>query len=189
MLNNFSIKTSFKSSNFLSYWASKAKISSLSCALFLLSFTALANNFFSITTPCSEGDAFKEASFTSPALSPKIALNSFSSGVGSDSPFGVILPIKISPGFTSAPTRIIPFSSRSFVASSETLGISLVNSSFPNFVSLTSKEYSPICIDVNISSRTTFSEITIASSKLYPFHGINATFMFLPNASSPFWVA
>ena len=99
------------------------------------------------------------------------ARNNFSSGVGSDSPFGVILPIRISPGFTSAPIRIIPFSSKSLVASSETFGISLVNSSVPSFVSLTSKEYSSICIDVKMSSRTTLSEITIASSKLYPFHG------------------
>ena len=37
---------------------------------------------------------------TSPALSPKIALKSFSSELGSDSPFGVIFPIRISPGFT-----------------------------------------------------------------------------------------
>ena len=53
-------------------------------------------NTLSITTPLNEGLAFKEASFTSPALSPKIALRSFSSGVGSDSPFGVILPMIIS---------------------------------------------------------------------------------------------
>ena len=39
-------------------------------------------------------EAFNDASFTSPALSPKIARNNFSSGVGSDSPFGVILPIR-----------------------------------------------------------------------------------------------
>ena len=102
----------------------------------------LENNFLLITTPLSEESAFKEASFTSPALSPKIALNNFSSGVGSDSPFGVILPIKISPGFTSAPILIIPFSSKSLVASSETLGISAVNSSIPSLVSLTSNEYS-----------------------------------------------
>ena len=150
-----------------------------------LSLIERENSFFSITTPRNDGEAFKEASLTSPALSPKMARSSFSSGVGSDSPFGVILPIRISPGFTSAPIRIIPYSSRSFVASSETLGISLVNSSAPNFVSLTSREYSSICIEVKISSRTTFSEITIASSKLYPFHGIKATLRFLPNANSP----
>ena len=85
-----------------------------------------------------EGEALSEASLTSPALSPKIALNNFSSGVGSDSPFGDIFPIRISPPLTHAPTRIIPFSSRSFVASSLTFGISFVSSSSPNFVSLTS---------------------------------------------------
>ena len=118
------------------------------------------------TIPFNDGGAFNEASFTSPALSPKIALNNFSSGVGSDSPFGVILPIKISPGLTSAPTLIIPFSSKSDVASSLTFGISFVSSSIPNLVSLTSMEYSSICNDVKTSSLTTFSEITIASSKL-----------------------
>ena len=112
--------------------------------LLVLSLTARLNNFLSITTPLKDGEAFRDASLTSPALSPKIALNSFSSGVGSDSPFGVILPIKISPGFTSAPILIIPFSSRSLVASSETFGMSLVNSSVPNFVSRTSREYSSI---------------------------------------------
>ena len=95
-----------------------------------------------MTIPLSDGGAFKDASFTSPALSPNIALKSFSSGVGSDSPLGVIFPIRMSPDLTSAPTLIIPFSSRSEVASSLTLGISLVNSSIPSFVSLTSREYS-----------------------------------------------
>ena len=96
----------------------------------------------SITTPRNDGGAFNEASLTSPALSPKIARKSFSSGEGSVSPLGVIFPIKISPSFTSAPIRINPFSSRSFVASSETLGISEVNYSKPRFVSRTSNEYS-----------------------------------------------
>ena len=71
-------------------------------------------NFVSITTPLSDGEAFKEASFTSPALSPKIALSNFSSGVGSVSPLGVILPIRISPSLISAPILMIPFSSRFF---------------------------------------------------------------------------
>ncbi|CAI8288083.1 MAG: Uncharacterised protein [Bacteroidota bacterium] len=164
-------------------------MASLSCERLRLSFKIRVNSFLLITTPFNDGDAFNEASFTSPALSPKMARSSFSSGVGSDSPFGVILPIRISPAPTSAPTRIIPFSSKSLVASSETLGISLVNSSLPNLVSRTSSEYSSMWIEVKISSRTTFSEITIASSKLYPFHGINATFIFLPRASSPFSVA
>ena len=139
---------------------------SFSSVLFFLSLIFLENNFLLMTTPLNDESAFKEASFTSPALSPKIALNNFSSGVGSDSPFGVILPIMMSPGFTSAPILIIPFSSRSLVASSETFGISAVNSSIPNLVSRTSKEYSSTWIEVNQSSRTTFSLITIASSKL-----------------------
>ena len=162
---------------------------SFSSALFFLSLIFLENNFLSMTTPWSEESALREASFTSPALSPKMALRSFSSGVGSDSPFGVILPIMMSPGFTSAPIRIIPFSSRSLVASSETFGISEVSSSIPSLVSRTSSEYSSIWIEVNQSSRTTFSLITIASSKLYPFQGMKATTRFLPMASSPFSVA
>ena len=40
-------------------------------------------------------------------------------------------------------------------------------------------------IDVNISSRTTRSEITIASSKLYPFQGMKATLRLRPKANSP----
>jgi hypothetical protein len=95
-----------------------------------------------MTTPVTDGETFKEASLTSPALSPKIALSNFSSGVGSLSPFGVIFPIRISPSFTSAPTLMIPFSSKSLVASSLTFGISGVNSSRPLFVSLTSRLYS-----------------------------------------------
>ena len=154
-----------------------------------MSLNDLTNNFLSITIPFNDGGALRDASLTSPALSPNIALSSFSSGVGSDSPFGVIFPIKISPGLTSAPTLIIPFSSNSLVASSLTFGISSVSSSVPSLVSLTSIAYSSMWIEVNTSSRTTFSEITIASSKLYPFQGINATLRFLPKANSPSWVA
>ena len=49
--------------------------------------------------------------------------------------FGVILPTRISPGFTSAPTRMTPSWLRSLRASSPTLGISRVISSGPSFVS------------------------------------------------------
>ena len=136
----------------------------LSVAFDLRFFIAFENNFVSMTTPRKDGVAFKEASFTSPALSPKIARNNFSSGEGSDSPLGVILPIKISPGSTRAPTRIIPLSSKSFVASSLTLGISDVNSSIPRFVSRTSRIYSSTCTEVKKSSRTMRSFSTIASS-------------------------
>ena len=186
---SFSSKVFLRLSN--SFWNlfSTSSNFSFSSLLFFLSLMFLENSFLSTTTPLNEESAFSEASFTSPALSPKIALNSFSSGVGSDSPFGVIFPIRMSPGFTSAPILIIPFSSRSLVASSDTFGISAVSSSIPSLVSRTSKEYSSMWIEVNQSSRTTFSLITIASSKLYPFHGMNATTRFLPNANSPFSVA
>jgi hypothetical protein len=81
----------------------------LSAFFDFLSLIDLENNFLSITTPKMMGPAFNEASLTSPALSPKIARRSFSSGEGSDSPFGVIFPIRISPGVTSAPIRIYHF--------------------------------------------------------------------------------
>jgi hypothetical protein len=68
-------------------------------------------------------------------LSPKIARRSFSSGESWLSPFGVILPTRMSPGFTSAPMRTTPASSRSFRASSPTFGMSFVISSLPSFVS------------------------------------------------------
>ena len=46
-----------------------------------------------------------------------------------------------------------------------------------------------ICNEVNKSSRTTRSDKIIASSKLYPFQGIKATWIFLPRANSPLLVA
>ena len=101
-----------------------------------------------MTVPDTPGGVFREASFTSPALSPNIARKSFSSGVGSVSPLGVILPTSISPGAILAPIRIIPFSSKLRVASSDTLGISRVNSSSPRLVSLTCCSNSVICIEV-----------------------------------------
>ena len=163
--------------------------SSLSVNLDFLSFIVFEYNDLPITTPWSAGLVFKDASFTSPAFSPNIARSNFSSGVGSDSPFGVIFPIRISPVFACEPTLIIPYSSKSLVAFSEIFGISAVNSSAPLLVSLTFTKCSAICSDVNKSSLTTLSDKTIASSKLYPFHGINATFKFLPIANSPFSVA
>ena len=77
-----------------------------------------------------------DVSLTSAAFSPKIALNKRSSGANSVSLFGVILPTRISPGFTSAPMRITPSGPKSDKASSPTLGISRVISSGPSFVSL-----------------------------------------------------
>ena len=70
----------------------------------------------------------------------------------------------MSSGLTYAPTRIIPFSSRSLIASSDTLGISLVISSSPNFVVLDSISNSSMCNDVKTSSFLNLSEIKIASS-------------------------
>ena len=162
--NNLSTNKVFKLAIFSSYSSSNFGKIALSVNLDLRFLTAFENKAVSITTPRKDGVAFKEASFTSPALSPKIARNNFSSGDGSDSPFGVILPIKISPGSMRAPTRTIPLSSKSLVASSLTLGISEVNSSIPRFVSRTSRMYSSTWTDVKKSSRTIRSFNTIASS-------------------------
>ncbi len=85
----------------------------------------------SMTTPSVPGGTVKEASLTSAAFSPKIARKRRSSGANSVSDFGVILPTRISPGFTSAPMRMIPSSPRLISASSETFGISRVISSLP----------------------------------------------------------
>ena len=52
-----------------------------------------------------------EVSFTSEAFSPKIARNSFSSGVSCVSPLGVTLPTRMSPVTTSAPMYTTPDSS------------------------------------------------------------------------------
>ncbi len=82
-----------------------------------------------MTTPSMPGGTRSEESFTSFAFSPKIAVSSFSSGDSSVSPFGVILPTRMSPGLTWAPMRTMPRSSRSTRASSDTFGISRVISS------------------------------------------------------------
>ncbi len=57
----------------------------------------------STTLPCSPDGSRSEVSFTSRAFSPKIARSSRSSAVSSVSPFGVILPTRMSCGPTSAP--------------------------------------------------------------------------------------
>ncbi len=88
-----------------------------------------------ITVPSTPGGTRSEVSRTSPAFSPKMARSSFSSGESCVSPFGVILPTRMSPGFTSAPMRMMPESSRSFSASSPTFGMSRVISSGPSLVS------------------------------------------------------
>ncbi len=57
----------------------------------------------STTFPCSPEGSRSEVSFTSRAFSPKIARSKRSSAVSSVSPFGVILPTRMSCGPTSAP--------------------------------------------------------------------------------------
>ena len=81
-------------------------ISSLSIERALSSFSIpyLLKTFTSTTIPLEPGGSLSDVSFTSVAFSPNIALNNFSSGVTGLSPFGVTLPTRISPGFTSAPT-------------------------------------------------------------------------------------
>ena len=64
--------------------------------------------FTSMTVPFMPGGTFSDESFTSFAFSPKIAVSSFSSGDSSVSPFGVILPTRMSPGLTCAPIRMMP---------------------------------------------------------------------------------
>ncbi|MNC90148.1 hypothetical protein D3C83_62100 [compost metagenome] len=61
------------------------------------------NTRTSTIVPETPGGSRSEVSRTSLAFSPKMARRSFSSGVIGDSPFGVILPQRMSPGSTSAP--------------------------------------------------------------------------------------
>ncbi len=106
------------------------------------------NTRTSTTVPSMPGGTVSEVSRTSPAFSPKIARSSFSSGVSCVSPFGVILPTRMSPAFTLAPIRTIPDSSRSLRASSDTFGISLVTSSLPSLVSRAWTSNSSMWIEV-----------------------------------------
>ena len=84
-----------------------------------------------ITVPATPGGTRSEVSRTSPAFSPKIARSRRSSGESCVSPFGVILPTRMSSDLTSAPIRTMPDSSRSLSASSPTFGMSRVISSRP----------------------------------------------------------
>ena len=102
----------------------------------------------SITTPSAPGGTRREVSFTSPAFSPKMARNNFSSGESWVSPLGVTLPTRISPDLISAPMRITPDSSRLRNASSLTLGISRVISSLPSLVSRATVSNTSICSEV-----------------------------------------
>ena len=122
-------------------------------------------NTFTLTIlPASPCGTRSELSRTSRAFSPKMARSRRSSAVSSVSPFGVTLPTRISPGRTSAPMRIMPRSSRSFNASSDTFGISRVISSSPSLVSRASQSYSSIWMEVNTSALTKSSLRRIASS-------------------------
>ena len=144
------------------------------------------NILMSTTMPSMPGGALRLASRTSPAFSPKIAFSSRSSGVSSVSPFGVILPTRMSPAFTWAPMRTMPSSSRfgeHLLAHVRDLARDLL---LPAFVSRTCVSNSSMWIDVNMSSLTSLSLMMIASSKLYPRHGMNAHSTLRPSASSPF---
>ena len=112
--------------------------------IFSLSRSLLVVVFTSIIMPFTPDGTTSDVSFTSAAFSPNIARNSFSSGASSVSDFGVILPTRMSPGLTSAPTRITPLRSRFLRASSPTLGMSRVISSGPSFVSRAVTSYSSI---------------------------------------------
>ena len=101
-----------------------------------------------ITVPATPGGTRSEVSRTSPAFSPKIARSRRSSGESWVSPFGVILPTRMSSCFTSAPMRTMPASSRSFRASSPTFGMSRVMSSLPSFVSRATHSNSSMWIEV-----------------------------------------
>ncbi len=119
-----------------------------------------------MTMPLTPGGTRSELSRTSPAFSPKIARSSFSSGESWVSPFGVILPTRMSPGFTSAPMRTMPDSSRSLRASSPTFGMSRVISSLPSLVSRATHSNSSMWIEVKTSSLASRSLTRIESSKL-----------------------
>ncbi len=122
-------------SSSLSFSRRASSLSSIERDLSSFSAPFLEKTFASMTTPSMPGGTRREVSFTSSAFSPKMALRSFSSGESWVSPFGVILPTRMSPGATSAPMRIMPLSSRSFMASSPTFGMSRVISSLPSFMS------------------------------------------------------
>ena len=79
--------------------------------------------------------------------------------------------------------RIMPLSSRSPRSSLFALGISLVISSGPSFVSRASISYSSMCMEVYTSSRTIFS-----LSSTEPSQVINPISAFLPRDISPFFM-
>src|SRR6185312_455053 len=111
-------------------------------------YTLSLHDALPITVPSMPGGTRNELSFTSDAFSPKIARSSFSSGVSCDSPFGVTLPTRMSPTFTSAPMYTMPDLSRRFSACSPTFGMSAVISSGPSLVSRAWQVSSSMWIEV-----------------------------------------
>ena len=121
-----------------SFTALRSSASFRFCPRVIVLFCLRVSSFTSTTIPLTPEGTRNETSFTSPAFSPKMARKSFSSGESSVSDFGATFPTSMLLVPTSAPMRTIPSSSRFFNASSETLGISHVTSSFPRRVSLAS---------------------------------------------------
>ena len=166
MFASASVSCSCKSASFFLYSSCTCFSPFLAAAVVLATFSSLADTFTSITMPVVPLGTRRDVSFTSAAFSPKMARNRRSSGASSVSLLGVILPTRISPGFTSAPTRTTPSGPRSAKASSPTFGISRVISSGPSLVSRAATSYSEMCTEVNTSSFTMRREMVIASSKL-----------------------
>jgi len=129
---------------------SKAESADCSMARVRSSFSPLLRlkTLTSTTVPSIPGGTLRLVFFTSRALSPKMALKSFSSGVSWVSPLGVILPTRMSSGTTLAPRRIMPQSSRLRSISSETFGMSRVISSGPSLVSRATTSNSSMCTEV-----------------------------------------
>ncbi len=85
----------------LRFWATETRTSLLTPGI--SSESSRVKTLTSTTFPRSPWGRRSEESFTSRAFSPKIARSRRSSAVSSVSPFGVILPTRMSPGRTSAP--------------------------------------------------------------------------------------
>ena len=152
-----------------SFWSLRSLASSIdSICLARSSFSTpfRLNTLAPMMVPVTPGGTRSELSRTSPAFSPKMARSSFSSGDSWVSPLGVIFPTRTSPGFTSAPMRMMPDSSRSLRASSPTLGMSRVISSLPSLVSRAMHSNSSMWIEVKMSSLSSRSLRRIESSKL-----------------------
>lgn len=106
----------------------------------------------------------KDVSFRTFSFSSKMALINFCSGETRSWNRVVTLPTKIAFGSTQEPTRITPSGSRLDKCSSVINGMSLVISSFPNFVCRKESSNFSICIEVKRLSEIRRSLITKASS-------------------------